>query len=587
MTILSLYIFLGVSFLIVPTETKWIEGTIKTESDWEFLTRFCFLTQQGTLSYEFKYPVEYGAQDLLLYYDTPGQWDSVYLRGKNCSESMSVLNPESNQIITLSTRGSGTSAFSGCEVVNTGIKPWFHCRSRRSFKSSRERWWYMAIARCGPPSGQVKGLYLEYKVHMTNGDDLLHREFSADEFYILPVDITFFLMYIIICILSLICAAVLRRRQLFHTTYKLYLASIFIWTLHLLLKVIAWGYYGTTGWEARPLEVTGRILQMASTIVFILMLILMAKGFTITRGRLTRISTIKITAFFNAFVVVIVVLFIWEGLLFDPGLVLYYYESPPGYGIVSMHLLGWLWFLYATVFTLKHSSSQNQFYIPFFAFYTLWFWAGPIIVLIAMFAMAKWSREKTVNGVEQFVGFWGHIFFLALTRPNAANKNFPYHVRTSQIGFLDTADLEKKNNPYVVSSRVAFSGSGPNLEFFITSKTSDSGGHGDNAFFPPIATDMAVSKESQGPKLKYVGQNIPSVDNNNEGVITVINPNNSINNNNTFSGNTAALTPSEHHSLTHDLNPGMTTLAPLRGARLPPLFPSAPPAGGLPLVRPQ
>ena len=35
-----------------------------------------------------------------------------------------------------------------------------------------------------------------------------------------------------------------------------------------------------------------------------------------------------------------------------------------------------------------------------------------MVVLVAMFAMAKWSREKTVNAVEQFVGLCGHLFFL-------------------------------------------------------------------------------------------------------------------------------------------------------------------------------
>ncbi|GFO46860.1 transmembrane protein 145, partial [Plakobranchus ocellatus] len=104
----------------------------------------------------------------------------------------------------------------------------------------------------------VKGLYLYYKLHMTNGDDLLHEEFSADEFYILLIDIIFFILYIKIMVLSIICAVVLKKRQLLHTTYRLYLASVTLWTIHLLCMVIAWGSYGTTGWEMRRMEVLGR-----------------------------------------------------------------------------------------------------------------------------------------------------------------------------------------------------------------------------------------------------------------------------------------------------------------------------------------
>ena len=57
---------------------------------------------------------------------------------------------------------------------------------------------------------------------------------------------------------------------------------------------------------------------------------------------------------------------------FDEGLVLYFYESPPGYGLITMRLIGWLWFLYAIFFTLKHHPNKSNFYFPFFLFYTLW-----------------------------------------------------------------------------------------------------------------------------------------------------------------------------------------------------------------------
>ena len=45
-----------------------------------------------------------------------------------------------------------------------------------------------------------------------------------------------------------------------------------------------------------------------------------------------------------------------------------------------------------------------------------------------------------MTSVEHFVTFLGHVVFLLLTRPNAHNKNFPYHVRTTQIGILEAMD---------------------------------------------------------------------------------------------------------------------------------------------------
>jgi hypothetical protein len=38
--------------------------------------------------------------------------------------------------------------------------------------------------------------------------------------------------------------------------------------------------------------------------------------------------------------------------VFDAGEVLYRYESPPGYGLITMRLLGWAWFCYLLCFGL-------------------------------------------------------------------------------------------------------------------------------------------------------------------------------------------------------------------------------------------
>lgn len=53
------------------------------------------------------------------------------------------------------------------------------CHNAGSFISSRERWWFIAIANCG----NSKGLDVKYRFKMTNGKsgDFWHEHFSADE----------------------------------------------------------------------------------------------------------------------------------------------------------------------------------------------------------------------------------------------------------------------------------------------------------------------------------------------------------------------------------------------------------------------
>jgi hypothetical protein len=57
---------------------------------------------------------------------------------------------------------------------------------------------------------------------------------------------------------------------------------------------------------------------------------------------------------------------------FDPGKVLYVYESPAGYGLLVLRFLGWMTFVYGLAFTLKHYPEKNGFYLPFFFFSSLW-----------------------------------------------------------------------------------------------------------------------------------------------------------------------------------------------------------------------
>lgn len=57
---------------------------------------------------------------------------------------------------------------------------------------------------------------------------------------------------------------------------------------------------------------------------------------------------------------------------FDPGEVLYVYESPAGYGLMALQLVAYVWFCYAVLISLKHYPEKQPFYVPFFTTYTLW-----------------------------------------------------------------------------------------------------------------------------------------------------------------------------------------------------------------------
>ncbi|KAG1666340.1 Transmembrane protein 145 [Nymphon striatum] len=230
----------------------------------------------------------------------------------------------------------------------------------------------------------VEGLRLNYKFTMTNDDhNLWFKHFSVDEFL------------------------KLMSKHLFHATYKIFLVSITYKLMSLFMLSIAYGQYAIDGVGHPSIKTLGLIFSAASEYLFLLLSILIAKGYTITRGRLRPASAIKLAIFMFLYFINYAAIFIYQKLYFDPGKVLYLYESPAGYAIIALRLAAFFWFL-----------------------------AGPVMILIATIYIPKWTRAKVMNAVEHALAILAHAGFLLLTRPSVANKRFPYHVKTSQIDVM-------------------------------------------------------------------------------------------------------------------------------------------------------
>ncbi|CAK1546479.1 unnamed protein product [Leptosia nina] len=380
------------------------------------------------------------------------------------------------------------------------------CHNSRRFRSARERWWFIAISNCDSP----KGLDVRYKFLMTNGPDgdFWHKHFSADEFYVLPILLSYTFAYIIVMIAVVMCSVELRTRHLLHSTYKLFLISIVVQHSGVLLQALANIRYASNGVGASAAKITGQFLCGASETTFLLLLILLAKGYTITRGRLKVGFTVKLTVFMCLYVLTYVVIFIYQAKAFDPGEVLYLYESPAGYGLIVLRISGWCAFAYATYFTVKKYPEKNMFYCPFFICGTLWFYAGPLFILTANSYIDKWVRESVVTAVLLFISFCGHVMFLLLTLPVFANKNFPYHVRTTQIGVME------------VTSNPALDGFGPNpyhpnsgaqtVIIPLTRRTEELIGSIYNQYMataPPLSLESETLKQNGAKRINSVKSN--------------------------------------------------------------------------------
>ncbi|XP_072049020.1 transmembrane protein 145-like [Amphiura filiformis] len=439
-----IWVYVLILMVLLPCrKALYLEGELQTTEKWIFVGRFCFLSDVGRLEFEVEYPKSFEVQNLILYYDTQEQWPSVYPhKDKTCLQKESVLKKENHQVVNLTT----DYIWAGCRLLKLGQNEFdsvgaviygdtekYVCEAGRSFRSARERWWYIVLDNCNAEYG----LYMKYKMTFTNGDGFWRKHFSADQFGILEADLFFFGLFGVMFLMSILVAYILKERQLFHTTYKMYMWVIVLYMLALLLYIVHYVDYGRNGTANMNTKLAAQIFQALADGVFLLMLILMAKGYNITRGRISHSGSVKIAVLMCLYTMLNVALFVYQQIVFDEGEVLYLFESPAGFGLIAVRGLCWLWFIYAIFFTLKHYPEKGLFYYPFFFFYTIWFLATPVMILIATFVMPKWWREKIMNFIELLIAFTAQVVFLVLTRPSRANTNFPYHVRTSQIGVMN------------------------------------------------------------------------------------------------------------------------------------------------------
>uniref|UniRef100_A0AC35FBQ3 GPR180/TMEM145 transmembrane domain-containing protein n=1 Tax=Panagrolaimus sp. PS1159 TaxID=55785 RepID=A0AC35FBQ3_9BILA len=427
------------SLFFVYCNGKYSRGILTSEKNWVYLDRFCFVSQKGKFSYEFQYPASFAVESMYMYYDTADQWKAAYNGSLTCQQRENILKPDNNQIIPL-TPNAAFEDGAKCIEITRFNNTWYWCKGERSFFSMRPRWWYIAIGNCdADKTKRTLLLYLEYKILMTNAEpsNRWFYHFSFDEFYTLPITIAFMILELLLLIIAVVFTYMLKSRNMLHTTYKIFLysmafefAALSLWWLH-------YDRFADDGSGFPSLKMCALFFRQMATITFIFLLLLMGKGYTITRARLSSRGTIRLFLFMVGFIMLEIATVIWEVTLFDPAQVTYISESFPSYFVLLLRLIAWSWFIRASAITVHKYPTKRTFYAIMSSLLSLWFIAGPIVTIFANFVLDNWVRSEVVHGVDSGVVAYGFIIFLVLTCPLQDNRYFPYHVRANQVTDCD------------------------------------------------------------------------------------------------------------------------------------------------------
>lgn len=225
----------------------------------------------------------------------------------------------------------------------------------------------------------------------------------------------------------------LRARRLLHISYKIFMASLLCQLVGILFEIYNYMNLGLRGITAENVSLMGQLLEACSDILYTVLMLLLALGFTVTKSILTPRQTRWLICFVCLHSFCQISLYIYQSDVFDPGLVLYIYESPPGYMLIALKLIAWIIFSLRCLKTIKKMSTKLHFYGSLFSLGSAWFLCHPLTVLCITLLVDEWVRESVAKGCSLWIVFMGHIIFLYITRPSMANKRFPFHIRTCQV----------------------------------------------------------------------------------------------------------------------------------------------------------
>ncbi|XP_072329709.1 transmembrane protein 145-like [Scyliorhinus torazame] len=416
---------------------KYETGRIETDKTWVFLTKFCFLSDNGQINYHIRYAEEKHNVNLLFYYDEMTQWPSVYKNSsKDCWSKEAVAASRKNHLLNL------THSFllSGCQMVETNDLNYTDCQKKINIHSARERWWFLALSNC-----RGGGINLEYKITMSNGKNLWRRHFSANQIGILEVHILSVLLFIITLGVCICFARHLKKRRLLHSSYQMLMASVVAEVLGHFFLCIHFGIYAMNGVGCESVKIIGRLLLVISYLLLVPMLLLMSHGFTITRTKIHHSSAVTVCLLVVTFALMYSWFFINEKHLIDPGKIQTVLESSVGYAVTALQFLTAFWFSQSTYNIMHHHPEKRPFYLLFFPAFTSWFFAVPLSSLFGQFIIVNWKRERIMNTILVFLKFYVYAVMLFLTRPFQTNIRFPYHIDTSRIALMRYASESQEN----------------------------------------------------------------------------------------------------------------------------------------------
>ena len=135
-----------------------------------------------------------------------------------------------------------------------------------------------------------------FRLEMTNGDSY-QKHFSYDERIIMETVGATLGLFVLLLLVVIYSALTLMAENMLHNTYILYFSVVIIEIIGLFFIFLSYLFY-QSGSEILQLKNTGEFFSMFAHFLYLYLIMLLAKGYTVTRGSLRLIEHIIIASLF-------------------------------------------------------------------------------------------------------------------------------------------------------------------------------------------------------------------------------------------------------------------------------------------------
>eukprot|EP01132_Coremiostelium_polycephalum_P006612 gene6612-8183_t len=313
----------------------------------------------------------------------------------------------------------------------------------------RDRWWYFFFSNCNTS----RLLIPEYEIILTNPGGFWDKHLSADQQSIPQAQIFFIVFVTLLLGVCITEIHLLYKNGLETKSIKMLAGVVSIKILSLLLLVINWGAISSRGSEIKHLDFFGNIIAIVGHSLFILLLLFIAQGWSISIYDSTRVEKAITCIIVSGITIANWVFYTFDYYFSDSySTYVYFYDSVPGYILLGFFLCLFFYFCLSIFRTYKKQNdvTKKRFYLMFGLVFGVWFIALPIVVIVSHF-MDPWVRYKVITILNLVIDIIFYMAVIVVFRPFKSNPwvqilNSDEKLGDKAMKIRDNKDNKEENN---------------------------------------------------------------------------------------------------------------------------------------------